>query len=55
MIRAGGTKMTHWDYRVLRKHCPGSDAISYQIHEVYYTDDSGIEHSRQITGINLVG
>jgi len=44
MIRAGGTEMTYWDYRVVRKHYPESDAVSYQIHEVYYTDDSRIEH-----------
>ena len=37
------SKMT-WNYRVVGKRFPGSDAIHYQIHEVYYADDGSIEH-----------
>lgn len=39
-----GTEMSYWDYRVIRKRYPESDAISYQIHEVYYADNGSIEH-----------
>ncbi|MGQ0594298.1 MAG: hypothetical protein ACT4QB_17110 [Gammaproteobacteria bacterium] len=36
--------MSYWNYRVIRKRYPESDAISYQIHEVYYADNGSIEH-----------
>lgn len=36
--------MSYWNYRVIRKRYPDSDAISYQIHEVYYADNGSIEH-----------
>jgi hypothetical protein len=36
--------MSYWNYRVIRKHYPDSDEVSYQIHEVYYADKGSIEH-----------
>lgn len=36
--------MSYWNYRVIRRRYPDSDAISYQIHEVYYADNGSIEH-----------
>ena len=39
--------MPCWNYRVIRKHYPDSDAISYQVHEVYYADNGSIEHSTE--------
>lgn len=35
--------MSYWNYRVIRKHDPDSDTISYQVYEVYYADDGSIE------------
>jgi hypothetical protein len=35
--------MTTWNYRVIRKTCPSSGDSTYQIHEVYYRDDGGID------------
>ncbi len=34
--------MSCWNYRVIRKSHPGTDAVSYQIHEVYYKEDGSI-------------
>lgn len=36
--------MSYWNYRVIMKRDPDADAISYQIHEVYYADNGSIEH-----------
>lgn len=35
--------MTTWNYRVLRKTCPRSREVTYQIHEVYYHQDGSID------------
>lgn len=35
--------MSHWNYRVIRKHHPETDSVTYQVHEVYYREDGGIE------------
>lgn len=35
--------MSHWSYRVLRKPRPDTDSVSYELHEVYYTDEGAIE------------
>ena len=35
--------MSHWNYRVVRKHHPEPDSVTYHVHEVYYRDDGGIE------------
>jgi hypothetical protein len=35
--------MSHWNYRVVRKASPDTDSVSFQVHEVYYTDAGGIE------------
>ena len=35
--------MTRWNYRVLRKQCPTNGDITYQVHEVYYREDGGID------------
>lgn len=35
--------MTTWNYRVIRKTCPTSGDSTYQIHEVYYRPDGGID------------
>jgi undecaprenyl pyrophosphate synthase len=32
--------MSHWNYRVMRRHYKYADKLTYEIHEVYY-DDSG--------------
>ena len=34
--------MSHWNYRVVRKASPDTDSVSYQVHEVYYTEAGGI-------------
>ena len=36
-------KMTHWNYRVIRKHHTETDSVTYHVHEVYYRDDGNIE------------
>ncbi|MXX10652.1 MAG: hypothetical protein F4201_06170 [Nitrospira sp. SB0677_bin_15] len=35
--------MSHWNYRVIRKHHPETDSVTYHVHEVYYRDDGGID------------
>lgn len=35
--------MSHWNYRVLRKHHTETDSVTYHVHEVYYRDDGYIE------------
>lgn len=35
--------MTTWNYRVLKKTCPHTRDVSYQIHEVYYQADGSID------------
>ncbi len=35
--------MSHWNYRVVRKASSDPDSVSFQIHEVYYSDAGGIE------------
>ncbi len=35
--------MSHWNYRVIRKLVQGTEEVVYQIHEVYYSDDSAID------------
>jgi CRISPR/Cas system-associated exonuclease Cas4 (RecB family) len=35
--------MVTWNYRVIAKKCPKSALVTYQIHEVYYTEDGGID------------
>lgn len=35
--------MVTWNYRVIAKKCPKSGITTYQIHEVYYTEDGGID------------
>ena len=37
--------MSHWNYRVVRKPWPDTDSVSdsYELHEVYYTDEGAIE------------
>lgn len=34
---------TSWNYRVIKKTCPRSREITYQIHEVYYQPDGSID------------
>lgn len=34
---------TSWNYRVIKKICPGNGDITYQIHEVYYQPDGSID------------
>lgn len=36
-------RMTHWNYRVIRKHHTESDSVTYHVHEVYYRDDGNID------------
>jgi len=38
-----GSKMSHWNYRVIRKYHEKSDSSTYQIHEVHYDDENMIE------------
>lgn len=35
--------MSYWNYRVLYSRDPKSDVESFEVHEVYYTDDGEIE------------
>jgi hypothetical protein len=35
--------MSHWNYRVVRKPSPCPDSVSYELHEVYYTDEEAIQ------------
>ena len=35
--------MVTWNYRVIAKKCAKSGLVTYQIHEVYYTEDGGID------------
>lgn len=35
--------MANWNYRVIRKSCQRTGATTYQVHEVYYTEDGFIE------------
>lgn len=35
--------MSHWNYRVIRKHHTETDSVTYHVHEVYYRDDGYIE------------
>ena len=35
--------LSHWNYRVIRKRHAALDSISYEVHEVYYRDDGGVE------------
>jgi hypothetical protein len=37
------TTMTTWNYRVIKKTCAQSQAITYQIHEIYYCEDGSID------------
>ena len=36
-------RMSHWNYRVIRKHHTESDSVTYHVHEVYYRDDGKID------------
>lgn len=36
-------RMSHWNYRVIRKHHTETDSVTYHVHEVYYRDDGNIE------------
>ena len=35
--------MASWNYRVLKKNCPETGDVIYQIHEVYYHPDGSID------------
>ena len=35
--------MANWNYRVIRKTCPRTGEATYQVHEVYYAENGGIE------------
>lgn len=35
--------MANWNYRVIRKACPRTGTVTYQVHEVYYTEDGRID------------
>ncbi len=35
--------MSHWHYRVIRKHHPETDSVTYHVHEVYYQEDGSID------------
>ncbi|HSB98040.1 MAG TPA: hypothetical protein VLC91_16385 [Spongiibacteraceae bacterium] len=35
--------MVTWNYRVIAKKCAKSGLVTYQIHEVYYTEDGNID------------
>src|SRR3954469_25956318 len=35
--------MANWNYRVIRKVCAPTGVVTYQVHEVYYTEDGGID------------
>lgn len=34
---------TTWNYRVIKKTCPYTGEVTYQIHEVYYQPNGGID------------
>ena len=36
-------RMSHWNYRVIRKHHTDTDSVTYHVHEVYYRDDGYME------------
>lgn len=35
--------MANWNYRVIRKACPRTGTVTYQVHEVYYAEDGRID------------
>lgn len=35
--------MATWNYRVIRKTCPQTGQVTFQIHEVYYAEDGSID------------
>lgn len=35
--------MANWNYRVIRKCCARTGLVTYQVHEVYYTEDGAID------------
>jgi len=35
--------MTTWNYRVIKRTCPHSNDVTYQVHEVYYGENGGID------------
>ncbi len=35
--------MSHWNYRVIRKHHVETDSVTYHVHEVYYREDDSME------------
>lgn len=35
--------MANWNYRVIRKTCPKTSMVTYQVHEVYYAEDGSID------------
>ena len=35
--------MSHWNYRVIRKHHTETDSVTYHVHEVYYRDDGSTQ------------
>lgn len=35
--------MANWNYRVIRKTCSRTGMVTYQVHEVYYTETGGID------------
>jgi hypothetical protein len=35
--------MVTWNYRVIAKKCSKSELVTYQIHEVYYTENGNID------------
>ena len=35
--------MSHWNYRVIRKHHTETHSVTYHVHEVYYREDGSIE------------
>ncbi|MDB6062621.1 MAG: hypothetical protein JWM78_2724 [Verrucomicrobiaceae bacterium] len=37
------SRMTNWNYRVIRKTCVKTGLTTYQVHEVYYTENGGVD------------
>lgn len=35
--------MANWNYRVIRKVCASTGGVTYQVHEVYYSEDGAID------------
>ena len=35
--------MANWNYRIIRKACPRTGTVTYQVHEVYYAEDGRID------------